>query len=77
MGTGLNAGDVSFGDRPFVFGDRPFIFGNRPYKMSVFFGDRPCEEAFILRGQTLRNAVFSMGTDPSKVGEANNFRESC
>ena len=28
-------------------------------------------------GQTLRNAVFSMGTDPSEVGAANNFLESC
>ena len=24
MGTDLNAGDVSFGDRPFIFGDRPY-----------------------------------------------------
>ena len=82
MGTDLNAGDVSFGDRPFVFGDRP-------YKMSVFFGDRPCEEAFFSKGtdpakcllkswgQTLRNTVFSMGTGPSEVATANNFRESC
>ena len=57
--------------------------------MSVFFGDRPCKvpvevlgtdpEKRLLKfwGQTLRNTVFSMGTDPSKVGAANNFRESC
>ena len=28
-------------------------------------------------GQTLRRAVFSMGTDPLEVAAANNFRESC
>ena len=48
MGTDLNAGDVSFGDRPFVFGDRHFIFGDRPYKVlqseAGSIGDRYAEQ---------------------------------
>ena len=43
----------------------------------IFMRTAPAKCLLKFWGQTLRNAVFSMGTDPSKVGMANNFRESC
>ena len=44
----------------------------------VFFEETGLKKCLLrFWGQTLRNAVFSMGTGPSKVGAANNFWEIC
>ena len=40
-------------------------------------GADPANRPWQVWGQTLRRALFSKGTDPLEVVEANNFRENC
>ena len=76
--------NASFNKRPLTHGQKALFLAAslQPHAFIVAqrignYGDRPLKLGVKFRGQTLRNIVFSMGTGPSEVGAANNFRESC